>query len=52
MRYDKFLAKRDFKEGDLVFILSSTRRNKLGVQCIELETVEKMSDTKFLVTIL
>lgn len=50
--YDKNAVKREFKEGDLVLILATSRANKLSVQWIGPGTIRsKISDTNYLVEV-
>ncbi|GFY34884.1 CCHC-type domain-containing protein [Trichonephila clavipes] len=50
--YDKNAVKREFKDGDLVLMLATSRANKLAVQWIGPETIlNKISETNYLVKI-
>ncbi|GFV67513.1 retrovirus-related Pol polyprotein from transposon 297 [Trichonephila clavipes] len=50
--YDKNAVKREFKDGDLVLVLATSRANKLAVQWIGPGTVlNKISETNYLVEI-
>ncbi|GFT52386.1 retrovirus-related Pol polyprotein from transposon 297 [Trichonephila clavipes] len=50
--YDKNAVKREFKEGDLVLVLATSRANKLAVQWIGPGTIlNKISETNYLVEI-
>ncbi|GFX57628.1 transposon Ty3-G Gag-Pol polyprotein [Trichonephila clavipes] len=50
--YDKNAVKREFKDGDLVLVLATSRANKLAVQWIGPGTVlSKISETNYLVEI-
>ncbi|GFW77991.1 retrovirus-related Pol polyprotein from transposon 412 [Trichonephila clavipes] len=50
--YDKNAVKREFKDGDLVLVLSTSRANKLAVQWIGPGTIlNKISETNYLVEI-
>ncbi|GFV97485.1 retrovirus-related Pol polyprotein from transposon 297 [Trichonephila clavipes] len=51
--YDKNAVKREFKDGDLVLVLVTSRANKLAVQWIGPGTIlNKISETNYLVEIL
>ncbi|GFX67762.1 retrovirus-related Pol polyprotein from transposon 17.6 [Trichonephila clavipes] len=48
--YDKNAVKREFKDGDLVLVLATSRANKLAVQWIGPGTIlNKISETNYLV---
>ncbi|GFU02876.1 retrovirus-related Pol polyprotein from transposon 297 [Trichonephila clavipes] len=50
--YDKNAVKREFKDGDLVLVLATSRANKLAVQWIGPGTIlNKISETNYLVEI-
>ncbi|GFV19767.1 retrovirus-related Pol polyprotein from transposon 412 [Trichonephila clavipes] len=50
--YDKNAVKREFKNGDLVLVLATSRANKLAVQWIGPGTIlNKISETNYLVEI-
>ncbi|GFW02853.1 CCHC-type domain-containing protein [Trichonephila clavipes] len=50
--YDKNAVKREFKDGDLVLVLATSRVNKLAVQWIGPGTIlNKISETNYLVEI-
>ncbi|GFS53716.1 retrovirus-related Pol polyprotein from transposon 297 [Trichonephila clavipes] len=50
--YDKNAVKREFKDGDLVLVLATSRGNKLAVQWIGPGTIlNKISETNYLVEI-
>ncbi|GFX17427.1 retrovirus-related Pol polyprotein from transposon 297 [Trichonephila clavipes] len=50
--YDKNAVKREFKDGDLVLVLATSRTNKLAVQWIGPGTIlNKISETNYLVEI-
>ncbi|GFX11617.1 retrovirus-related Pol polyprotein from transposon 297 [Trichonephila clavipes] len=50
--YDKNTVKREFKDGDLVLVLATSRANKLAVQWIGPGTIlNKISETNYLVEI-
>ncbi|GFX05921.1 retrovirus-related Pol polyprotein from transposon 412 [Trichonephila clavipes] len=50
--YDKHAVKREFKDGDLVLVLATSRANKLAVQWIGPGTIlNKISETNYLVEI-
>ncbi|GFW53257.1 retrovirus-related Pol polyprotein from transposon 17.6 [Trichonephila clavipes] len=50
--YDKNAVKREFKDGDLVLVLATSRANKLAVQWIGPGTIlNKISETSYLVEI-
>ncbi|GFU02692.1 retrovirus-related Pol polyprotein from transposon opus [Trichonephila clavipes] len=50
--YDKNAVKREFKDGDLVLLLATSRANKLAVQWIGPGTIlNKISETNYLVEI-
>ncbi|GFX71700.1 CCHC-type domain-containing protein [Trichonephila clavipes] len=50
--YDKNAIKREFKDGDLVLVLATSRTNKLAVQWIGPGTIlNKISETNYLVEI-
>ncbi|GFX83576.1 retrovirus-related Pol polyprotein from transposon 17.6 [Trichonephila clavipes] len=50
--YDKNAVKREFKDGDLVLVLATSRANKLAVQWIGPGTIfNKISETNYLVQI-
>ncbi|GFW76703.1 CCHC-type domain-containing protein [Trichonephila clavipes] len=50
--YDKNAVKREFKDGDLVLVLATSRENKLAVQWIGPGTIlNKISETNYLVEI-
>ncbi|GFX02139.1 retrovirus-related Pol polyprotein from transposon 297 [Trichonephila clavipes] len=50
--YDKSAVKREFKDGDLVLVLATSRTNKLAVQWIGPGTIlNKISETNYLVEI-
>ncbi|GFX12172.1 retrovirus-related Pol polyprotein from transposon 17.6 [Trichonephila clavipes] len=50
--YDKNAVKREFKDGDLVLVLATSRANKLAVQWIVLgRFLNKISETNYLVEI-
>ncbi|GFY13996.1 retrovirus-related Pol polyprotein from transposon 412 [Trichonephila clavipes] len=50
--YDKNAVKREFKDGDLVLVLATSRTNKLAVQWIGPGTIlNKISETNYLVKI-
>ncbi|GFV79396.1 retrovirus-related Pol polyprotein from transposon 297 [Trichonephila clavipes] len=50
--YDKNAVKREFKDGDLVLVLATSRANKLAVQWIGPGTnLNKISETNYLVEI-
>ncbi|GFW02902.1 retrovirus-related Pol polyprotein from transposon 17.6 [Trichonephila clavipes] len=50
--YDKNAVKREFKNGDLVLVLATSRENKLEVQWIGPGTIlNKISETNYLVEI-
>ncbi|GFV95714.1 CCHC-type domain-containing protein [Trichonephila clavipes] len=50
--YDKKEVKREFKDGDLVLVLATSRANKLAVQWIGPGTIlNKISETNYLVEI-
>ncbi|GFX86639.1 retrovirus-related Pol polyprotein from transposon 297 [Trichonephila clavipes] len=50
--YDKNAVKREFKDGDLVLVLATSRANKLAVQWIGPGTIlNKFSETNYLVEI-
>ncbi|GFX92681.1 CCHC-type domain-containing protein [Trichonephila clavipes] len=50
--YDKNAVKREFKDGDLVLVLATSRTNKLAVQWIGSGTIlNKISETNYLVEI-
>ncbi|GFW91684.1 retrovirus-related Pol polyprotein from transposon 297 [Trichonephila clavipes] len=50
--YDKNAVKREFKDGDLVLVLATSRTNKLAVQWIGPGTIlTKISETNYLVEI-
>ncbi|GFV07680.1 retrovirus-related Pol polyprotein from transposon 412 [Trichonephila clavipes] len=50
--YDKNAVKREFKDGDLVLVLATSRANRLAVQWIGSGTIlNKISETNYLVEI-
>ncbi|GFX59130.1 retrovirus-related Pol polyprotein from transposon 412 [Trichonephila clavipes] len=50
--YDKNVVKREFKDGDLILVLATSRANKLAVQWIGPGTIlNKISETNYLVEI-